>query len=112
NSFFLIIHSGGSESFKPIEIQGLLQSYFDRFNQLFARFFLAVHSWDFFHPTDPPVAILLYQRGVYIFHVDLSKTTSGIETRFLRRPLARQAKTHWGTAAADSTPAPHVRQRY
>jgi hypothetical protein len=54
--------------FLPVELDGLGQSDTERFFQLLARHFLAIYPGNLLDPPDPPIAFLLYYRGVCLLH--------------------------------------------
>jgi hypothetical protein len=56
---FLEALSSCGNSVRAVFCQCFTQSYLKRFNQLFARGFLAIYSGNFLHPTYPPTGIFL-----------------------------------------------------
>src|SRR6266404_6034934 len=68
DAFFLVVPSRRRDCVLSIEFKRLSQRYVERLYQLIVRGFLAVHPRNFFYPTNPPIAVLLYYGRVLAAH--------------------------------------------
>ena len=60
------------QSILPVELKCLSQSYFETFDEFLPSMFLAVHSWNFFYPANPPFTLLFENTCILFIHTKIS----------------------------------------